>query len=112
MTAATRMAGARTARTATAASTPSSVRTSSARRTADDCDTCHTKYEDALDPGHMYDDTPEKAEVTFIPGLSKDGKYENDGNCSNLCCHGDAKTPSKTIKQTDSQLACKGCHAQ
>jgi predicted CxxxxCH...CXXCH cytochrome family protein len=80
------------------------------RHKAYDCDTCHKKYEDALDPGHMYDDTPEKAEVMFDGGLSKDGMYLGNGSCANLYCHGDGKT-RKASKHTDGMQTCKSCHS-
>ncbi|HVZ31712.1 MAG TPA: hypothetical protein VG963_04760 [Polyangiaceae bacterium] len=75
------------------------------------CDTCHKNYQDALEPGHMYDDTPGKAEVTLSAGLSKDGKYDGNGHCSNLYCHGDGITPNKSIAHTDPKLTCAGCHS-
>lgn len=75
-----------------------------------DCDTCHKNYKDALEPGHMYDDTPEKAEVMFDGGLSKEGMYLGNGSCANLYCHGDGKT-KKTSKQTDGKQTCKSCHS-
>jgi predicted CxxxxCH...CXXCH cytochrome family protein len=90
---------------------PHTLHVTSERHKAYDCDTCHKKYEDALDPGHMYDDTPEKAEVTFAAGLSKAGTYDKPGECGNLYCHGDGKQNNKTIKHTDSKLACTGCHS-
>jgi hypothetical protein len=80
------------------------------RHRAYDCDTCHKKYESALDPGHMYDDTPEKAEVMFDGGLSKDGMYLGEGSCANLYCHGDGKT-KKGSKHTDGAQTCKSCHS-
>jgi hypothetical protein len=79
------------------------------RHAAYDCDTCHNKPEDALDPGHMYDDTPEKAEVSFDGGISKDGKYLGEGSCANLYCHGDVKKPGD-IKHDAGTMDCKSCH--
>lgn len=79
------------------------------RHVAYDCSTCHKKPEDALDPGHMYDDTPEKAEVTFDGGLSKDGKYLGEEGCANLYCHGDVKT-LKSVEHDAGPMDCKSCH--
>lgn len=80
------------------------------RHLAYDCGACHKKPEDALDPGHMYDDTPEQAEVTFDGGLSKDGTYLGEGSCANLYCHGDVKTPGES-KHDDGEMDCKSCHS-
>lgn len=74
------------------------------------CTQCHTQPVDALSPGHIYDDTPGRAEVRFGGGLSRQGRYEGSGRCSNLYCHGNGNGQLGEWDHTRGKPACDGCH--
>jgi predicted CxxxxCH...CXXCH cytochrome family protein len=77
-----------------------------------DCVQCHKKPVDVLSAGHMFDldtETPGRAEINFVAGLSKAGTYQ-PGTCANLYCHGNGRSTG-AVKHTDSGLNCGSCHA-
>jgi hypothetical protein len=75
-----------------------------------ECEQCHTKPEDALSPGHIFDDdTPGVAEVDFSGGLSAQGRYDGNGACSNLYCHGSGRANGAS-NHDDPAPDCNGCH--
>jgi predicted CxxxxCH...CXXCH cytochrome family protein len=76
-----------------------------------DCTECHRKPSDVLDIGHAFDDTPAKAEVGFVGGLSPDGDYDGSGTCSVMYCHGDGQGPNGTIADGAPPRDCESCHA-
>lgn len=86
------------------------VHTSGARHPLYGCRECHQRPDDVLSDGHVFDETPGRAEIDFSRGLSRAGGYPGNGQCSSLYCHGtgaitgnvslDAPTPD-----------CETCHA-
>jgi hypothetical protein len=62
------------------------------------CDTCHVYPESATSPGHMFDDTPGVAEVSF-----DEGTWDGVSSCT-ATCHG----PDPV--QTDDIVTCASCH--
>ena len=84
---------------------------SSGVHAAFDCTQCHAKPTDALTPGHMFDSTPGKAEVTFANGLSAGGAYDAaTGKCSALYCHGNGQGNNGTATKTMAKPTCTSCH--
>ena len=76
-----------------------------------DCATCHVTPEDVLTAGHLFDDTPGLAEVSFTAGLSGEGTWDGSKNtCSNLYCHSNAQDDGGTVAVTDGPLDCASCH--
>ncbi len=73
------------------------------------CTQCHPAATDILSPGHVFDDTPGRAEVTFAAGLSGDGQYDGAGGCTNLYCHGTGTRPGAS-KRDDGTKSCSSCH--
>ncbi len=74
------------------------------------CTACHAAVTDVLTSGHVFDDTPGRAEVAFSAGLSPVGQYAAPG-CNNLYCHGSGLTAgSATSFIPGSLLDCQSCH--
>jgi len=76
-----------------------------------DCAECHVQPTDVLSEGHVFDDTPGKAEVDFGAGLSNVAAWDGNGGCSNLYCHGNGRTDTGTANASTANLACNSCHA-
>lgn len=74
------------------------------------CTQCHPDATDVMTPGHVFDDTPGRAEVTFSVGLSAGGSYTGDGTCSSLYCHGNGVLPG-SASQDSPASQCNDCHA-
>lgn len=74
-----------------------------------DCVQCHLKPMHALSPGHMFDDTHGRAEVDFSAGLSPSGRYDGDGGCAQLYCHGDGRNAGSR-RHDDGAVGCESCH--
>lgn len=75
-----------------------------------DCEQCHAKPQDALTPGHLFDDdTPGRAEVAFAGGLSPQGAWDGNGTCSNVYCHGNGRQNGDAT--VGEQRTCQMCHA-
>lgn len=76
-----------------------------------DCVQCHTKPNEALDPGHLFDDpTAGEAEITFSATAISDRGTFTAGTCGNLWCHGDGAGDNGTISVTDGPRTCESCH--
>ncbi len=77
-----------------------------------DCAECHTTPTDVLSPGHLFiaDDTPAVAEVVFSAGLSDAARWNGNGQCTNLYCHGTGRGDNGTVAHTRQELACNDCH--
>jgi predicted CxxxxCH...CXXCH cytochrome family protein len=74
-----------------------------------DCEQCHRKPQDALTPGHLFDDdTPARAEVAFADGLSPQGAWDGNGTCTNVYCHGDGRVNGDAT--VGEQRTCEMCH--
>ncbi len=76
-----------------------------------DCTECHAKPMDVLSVGHVFDDTPGVAEVSFEQGLSRGGSYDGAGGCASLYCHGNGQTRSGSMRHDAARPTCNGCHA-
>jgi predicted CxxxxCH...CXXCH cytochrome family protein len=76
-----------------------------------DCMQCHVKATDVLSPGHVFDDTPGKAETDFGAGLSKQAVYDGTAKCTNVYCHGDGRGDNGTVSKSDGPRTCASCHA-
>lgn len=76
-----------------------------------DCTECHTKPSDVLDLGHAFDDTPARAEVSFLMGLSAAGDYGGEGSCSSLYCHGNGQGDNGSALDGSPAMQCDSCHA-
>lgn len=75
-----------------------------------ECIECHALATDILTPGHAFDDTPGRAEVQFVAGLSSAGTYDGStGSCSNLYCHGTGTQPGSATL-LDGKRDCSSCH--
>lgn len=74
-----------------------------------DCVQCHNKPADILTEGHMFDDTPGRAEVTFAAGLSPEGVYDGNGGCSELYCHGNGRDLGASSSDAG-PMVCTSCH--
>jgi predicted CxxxxCH...CXXCH cytochrome family protein len=73
-----------------------------------DCDTCHARPSDVLTPDHIFDDTPDHAEV-LLTGLASGASYDpTTGDCSSLYCHGNGQSPG-AVAAADS-MTCASCH--
>lgn len=75
-----------------------------------DCTSCHVKPDELLSVGHLFDETPAIAEVSFLDGLSSKGKYAGNGSCSTLYCHGNGQGDNGSVTHTAAPLACDDCH--
>ena len=75
-----------------------------------DCVHCHTKPTNVMSAGHIFDDTPGRAEVRFDEGLSPMGVYDGDGGCNNLYCHGNGRSLGSYNGRNDA-VDCSSCHA-
>lgn len=75
-----------------------------------DCIQCHKKPTDVLTPGHNFDGSKGKAEVTFTGGLSAMGTYNGGGSCSGLYCHGDGKSNNGAWTDNSGKPGCSSCH--
>jgi len=104
-------------------STSSTTRTVGAHREhigggthlAYDCIQCHLKPTSATSPGHMFDSTPNRAEVGFGSGgaLSPSGSYNQSATtCGNLYCHGSGKAAGQGSAPafTTAINNCNACH--
>ena len=74
-----------------------------------DCTQCHVKPDGLLSDGHMFDETPGVAEVSFADGLSPKGIYQGEGSCAELYCHGNGRRPGE-LEDSAGQMACTSCH--
>lgn len=75
-----------------------------------DCTECHAKPTEVTSAGHVLDGTPARAEVDFANGRSPEGRYEGDGACANLWCHGDGRAPNGTWSVAAGRPGCNDCH--
>jgi predicted CxxxxCH...CXXCH cytochrome family protein len=75
-----------------------------------DCWQCHSKPEDVLSEGHLFDATPAAAEVDFAAGLSAAGTYDGAGGCDNLYCHGDGQGDNGSSQDDGVSRTCASCH--
>jgi predicted CxxxxCH...CXXCH cytochrome family protein len=74
------------------------------------CTACHLAVTDVLTPGHVFDDTPGRAEVVFSGGLSPAGKYSAPA-CNNLYCHGSGLADGAASSFVPgAPLGCQSCH--
>lgn len=74
------------------------------------CKQCHAAVTDVLTPGHLFDSTPGKSEVTFSNGLSPNGQYVAPG-CTNLYCHGTGRANGQASSFIPNMTpTCQGCH--
>ena len=80
------------------------------RSHAYDCVECHAVPESLLAAGHIFDDTPGRAEVDLSGGISPNGQHSQDGACSSLYCHGSGKGDDGSITRDSATPACDGCH--
>jgi len=85
--------------------------TGSAIASAYDCNQCHTKANDVLSPGHVFDDTPGHAENDYGAGLSPRAAFSREtGECSNAYCHGSGRADDGTVLAVAGPMPCNGCH--
>ncbi|MDB4952701.1 MAG: cytochrome family protein [Myxococcales bacterium] len=85
--------------------------TGSAIANAYDCVQCHTKANDVLSPGHVFDATPGEAENDYGAGLSPQAHFTRaDGTCTNVYCHGTGRADDGNISARATTLPCTGCH--
>jgi predicted CxxxxCH...CXXCH cytochrome family protein len=84
---------------------------SASNHAAYDCTECHTKPTNVLSMGHVFDDTPGRAEVDFSAGKSAGGNYPGDGRCSNLYCHGNGNGRRGAWAHDRGKPTCTTCHA-
>ncbi|MGE0402509.1 MAG: hypothetical protein AB7T06_37755 [Kofleriaceae bacterium] len=76
-----------------------------------DCGQCHTKANDVLSPGHVFDSTPREAENDFGGGLSPQASFDRaSGTCASVYCHGSGRFDDGTIGARAAALPCSGCH--
>ncbi len=73
------------------------------------CSACHKVPTSATTPGHMFDETPGKAEVDLSGGLSAKGKY-GSMTCSSLYCHGNGQGDTGSVPLNKSGVGCSSCH--
>lgn len=73
------------------------------------CVECHAPRADVLTRGHVFDDTPGQAEVSFAEGRSPIGVYDGDGACSSLYCHGSGRVEGAYSHERPTPT-CDGCH--
>ena len=73
-----------------------------------DCTECHTKPVDVLSAGHVFDDTPGKAEVTF--GTLNPAATYDAGTCASSYCHGNGRGDNGTSHIGDAATTCSSCH--
>ncbi len=74
-----------------------------------DCIQCHQEPMDVLSLEHVFDSTPGRAEVRFSNGLSRAGRYDGDGACANLYCHGNGDGVLGAFTHTEAPN-CTSCH--
>jgi hypothetical protein len=73
------------------------------------CTECHVERTTVTDAGHLFDDTPGRAEVDFSAGISEGAVWSN-GSCTNAYCHGDGQeTGDQELDGGD--VVCGDCHA-
>jgi hypothetical protein len=75
-----------------------------------DCVECHVQPTDVLSPGHLFDDSPGRAEVEFSGGLAYGAVYDSAGGCSNVYCHGDGGGTNGDSQDDGQALTCGSCH--
>jgi len=76
-----------------------------------DCTQCHTKANDVLSPGHIFDDTPGAAENDYGNGLSPQTTFARDtATCSNAYCHGSGRADDGMVVASAGPMPCSGCH--
>jgi len=75
-----------------------------------DCAVCHLKPLDVLSAGHMFDDSPERAEVAFRGALASGAVYDGNGGCSNVYCHGDGSGLPGAVQDDGKATECGSCH--
>ncbi len=73
-----------------------------------DCALCHPDHDNVISPGHMFDQTPAKVELSF-QGLATGAQW-SEGTCSNLYCHGDGRVRGQVT--SGQKLDCNGCHVR
>ncbi len=74
------------------------------------CAECHPPVTDVTTPGHLFDGTPGRAEVSFVNGRSPAGQYA-EGACASVYCHGTGLTPGSVASFLPaSPLGCQSCH--
>ncbi len=73
------------------------------------CVGCHVTPTEVTSPGHMFDDTPGKAEVDLSGGLSPNGKFASM-TCSSLYCHGNGQGDNGSVPLNKSDIGCASCH--
>ncbi len=71
------------------------------------CNQCHVEHTSVTDEGHLFDDTPGRAEVVFDDGISADAEWRGDG-CT-AYCHGDGQDPGE-VELDGAAVACGTCH--
>jgi predicted CxxxxCH...CXXCH cytochrome family protein len=76
-----------------------------------DCLQCHSKPSDVLTVGHAFDDTPGRAEVSFVMGLSAAGDYDGAGTCTSVYCHGNGQADTGLAVDGTGPMDCDSCHA-
>lgn len=76
------------------------------------CETCHVEPTSVLSVGHLFvgDDTPGRAEVDLSAGVSFEGRWDGNGTCSDLWCHGNGRSHGGTQEHTDVVSTCGDCH--
>jgi hypothetical protein len=77
---------------------------------ASTCGECHRQPADVLSPGHAFDDTPGVAEVDFAGGLSPAARYDGDGGCAEVACHGDGRGDGGDAIDGMPRPSCASCH--
>jgi predicted CxxxxCH...CXXCH cytochrome family protein len=85
--------------------------TGSAIANAFDCTQCHTKANDVLSPGHVFDDTPRVAENDYGDGFAPQTTFSRDqGTCTNNYCHGSGRADDGAVQLSAGPTPCTGCH--
>lgn len=72
------------------------------------CDACHRTPTDVLSAAHVFDDSPQVAEVHFGP-LNPQGSYAAPG-CTSLYCHGNGRAAGDTSNFAGNIDSCDACH--
>ena len=75
------------------------------------CDTCHQAPTDFLDVGHLFDESPGRAETDLSRGVSAQGAWDAETySCSNTWCHGDGQKHNGSVAADDGTRDCGDCH--
>lgn len=75
------------------------------------CLDCHKVPEEAWAQGHLFDDTPGVAEVSFGE-RNPEGRYDGSGLCSSLYCHGNGRAVGNVAFLEDREgFGCQSCHS-